>query len=596
VVHDVAITSQIPLPTVRRAGMIAGAIIGVYATLVLTRWPNEETVRTLTDFAFPAASLIYVPLAALAAHSARGRLRAAWLMLTASFAAWALAEILWTYYAHVVGEVPYPSWADVFYMLYVPLMGAALLLFPGTRSWRDQRRLIVDGLIVTGSFFLISWLTVMRSVWQERGASQLEFALSLAYPAGDVLIMTLGFLVLLRAPSGLRTSLSLLVAALACSAVGNGVWSYLGDTDAYRVGGLADVFYFANILLVILSLIAAQRAQAGPEMMEASPGRVSLWLPLLPLAIAAVFVVIAPRAAVKEAPVIIAGALLVIATLVRQLMQGDDLIGREKGIRLLADRLNGELDSAADYVASILPGDLAGPLAVRSRYLPSRAVGGDSFGYTWIDDDHLIVYLIDVSGHGVRPALLSVSVHNLLRSNSMTRDTLLAPDHVLAELNTRFDMKSHGGHYFTMWYGVYQRSTGRLRYANAGHPPPLLLTERGGVVTSFPHSDGMPLGMLAAREYTVEECVVVAGSEILIYSDGVLGNPPRVSDFVALCTELTAKTGSWLDSLVAVLPVGADGTYEDDCSLVWLSFPEDNPSTRSGFDQGAVSTTMAATV
>ena len=64
-----------------------------------------------------------------------------------------------------------------------------------------------------------------------------------------------------------------------------------------------------------------------------------------------------------------------------------------------ADHLTSELRSAAAYVASILPGDLEGPVQVSSRYLPSRELAGDCFDYRWVDDDHLIVYLIDVSGH-----------------------------------------------------------------------------------------------------------------------------------------------------------------------------------------------------
>ena len=546
--------------------------------MVLTGWPNTETIRVLTDVGFPAAGLIYVPLAARAAHSSLGRTRSAWLALTVAFAFWAVAELLWTYYEYA-GEVPYPSWADVFYLLYVPCVALALLLFPDVGTWRDRSRLIVDGTIITGAFFLISWLTVMRSIWQERGDSRLEFALAMAYPAGDVLILTLGFMVLLRVPAGLRRALGLLVAGLACSALGNGVWSYLGDPQAYRVGNVADIFYFADILLVILALIAARSSGTEDARADPSPSRLSLWLPLLPLVIAAIFVIVSPRESIIEAPVIVTGGLLVAAALIRQLMQGDDLIGRERKVRLLADRLNDELDSAAHYVASILPGDLTGPVSVQSRYLPSRAVGGDCFGYTWIDEDHFIVYLIDVSGHGVKPALLSVSIHNLLRSESLAREILLAPDHLFAELNSRFSRKKQDGHYFTMWFGVYQPSTGVLRYASAGHPPPLILGAKDHpTVMMLPNSDGLPLGMMAGSEYGAESWTVPAGSQLLLYSDGVIGESSRLADFDALCARLAETSDDWLQALVRVLPVNDDGDYQDDCSLVLLTFPVENES------------------
>lgn len=114
------------------------------------------------------------------------------------------------------------------------------------------------------------------------------------------------------------------------------------------------------------------------------------------------------------------------------------LAARDEQNRLLAervraqtDRLAAELRSAAVYVSSILPGDLEGRVQVSASYLPSQELAGDVFDYRWLDDDHLIVYLIDVSGHGIGPALLSVSVHNMLRSGSLRSATLLSPDTVL---------------------------------------------------------------------------------------------------------------------------------------------------------------------
>ncbi|MCX6481316.1 MAG: SpoIIE family protein phosphatase [Mycobacterium sp.] len=564
-------------PSIRRAAAVGAVVIALYALLVFMRWPNADFVENLTDFTFPVASLVYVPLAALTARSARGRLRAAWLALTVGFALWAVAEWLWTYYERVVGEVPYPSWADLFYMLYVPGVAVALLLFPSVGTWRYRSRLIVDGVIVTTSLFMISWLTVMGPIWIAGADNPLEFALSLAYPAGDVLLLAIGLMVLVRAPAKLRLTLGLLVAALAFSALGNGAWSYFSDPQAYRVGGLADVFYFANIVFFVLALIAGRRIQQVDDLgQDDSPGRLSLWLPLLPVAIAAVFVAIFSREATMEPPVVVAGLVLIVASLVRQLIQGDDLVGRERKNRMLADRLNEELDNAASYIASILPDDMRGPVSATSRYLPSRSVGGDSFGYAWVDDDHFIVYIIDVSGHGVKPALLSVSIHNLLRSGTLPQEMLLAPDRLFTELNKRFSMKKQDGHYFTMWYGVYLLSTGELRYANAGHPPPLILTGEGrGLVDTLSQGGGMPVGMLRDSEFTVESYAIAPGSKILLYSDGVMGESPRLADFEARCNALAATSADWLDSLVTTLPTDDAGHYGDDCSLVLLTFPRE---------------------
>ena len=245
------------------------------------------------------------------------------------------------------------------------------------------------------------------------------------------------------------------------------------------------------------------------------------------------------------------------------------------------DRLMSEIRSAARYVASILPGELDGPVKVSSRYLPSRELSGDCFDYSWIDDDHLIFYLIDVSGHGIEPSLVSISVHNLLRSKSLPASTLLKPDRVLAELNELFDMDRHGGNYFTLWYGVYQASSRTLRYSSAGHPPALAFTAGQNTVTMTRlATPALPVGMFDDTEFPCATYSVPPGSQILLYSDGVfelplaVGNRWSLADFTALCTALAASPDWSLDALISELRTRtAGGLFDDDCSLVRLTFP-----------------------
>ncbi|TPG33059.1 PP2C family protein-serine/threonine phosphatase [Mycolicibacterium hodleri] len=240
------------------------------------------------------------------------------------------------------------------------------------------------------------------------------------------------------------------------------------------------------------------------------------------------------------------------------------------------DRLTAGLDSAAAYVSSILPGELEGPVRVSSHYLPSQELAGDIFDYRWIDDDHLIAYLIDVSGHGIGPALLSVSVHNLLRSGSLPLSTLLAPDQVLAELNRLFQMDKHDGNYLTMWFGVYEMSSRTLRYASAGAPPVIALSPDAISTATELCTDDQPLAMFEDATYTSRSYTVLPGYRILLYSDGayedacVDGRRLNRTDFSALCARLA---GSPLDDLVETLrALTPSGSFDDDCSLVRLEF------------------------
>ena len=259
----------------------------------------------------------------------------------------------------------------------------------------------------------------------------------------------------------------------------------------------------------------------------------------------------------------------------------DDDVAAERSANAIREQLEAGLESAAAYMASIMPSGLAGEVNVSSRYLPSQALGGDCFDYAWIDDDHLLVYLIDVSGHGVEPALLSVSVHNLLRSGSLPTETLLAPESALAELNRLFQMDDHGELYFTMWFGVYEASTRVLRYASAGAPPAFaFVTGAEGTVSHTELSTvGLPVGMFEDAVFTADDYAVPPGCRILIYSDGasqVRAPGGRRMLFEEFRSTFPGMVGSpewsldvWVDELMAPPPAGG---FEDDCSLVQLTF------------------------
>ncbi len=246
-----------------------------------------------------------------------------------------------------------------------------------------------------------------------------------------------------------------------------------------------------------------------------------------------------------------------------------------------SDRIAAELESAAEYMTSILPSGLTGPVEVVSRYLPSRELGGDCFDYGWLDDDHLLVYLIDVSGHGIEPALLSVSVHNMLRSRSLGIETMLEPDAVLAELNSLFQMGEQVEHYFTVWYGVYRASTRTLRYASAGAPPAFAFTTAadGTVSVTELSTEAKPVGMFEDTEFTSASYAVPPGCRVLIFSDGAYelalseGELLSIEEFKKLYIRL-ARSSNWaIDALVEELSARTPAnSFEDDCSLVSLTF------------------------
>ena len=119
------------------------------------------------------------------------------------------------------------------------------------------------------------------------------------------------------------------------------------------------------------------------------------------------------------------------------------------------DRMRKEFADGVAYVRGCIPPPMQGKVAVDWRYIPSSTLGGDTIGYHWIDDDHLALYLIDVTGHGLDSALLSVSINNVIRSGSLPGADMRRPDQVLASLNESFQGRQHSNKFFTIWYGVY---------------------------------------------------------------------------------------------------------------------------------------------
>ncbi len=145
--------------------------------------------------------------------------------------------------------------------------------------------------------------------------------------------------------------------------------------------------------------------------------------------------------------------------------------------------LETEMAEAAEYVRSLLPPSMTEPFTINTRFIPSRQLGGDCFDYYWLDSDNLAIYLLDTAGHGLRAALPSISVLNLLRSRTLAGLNYYQPSKVLEALNKAFQMTHQNDKYFTIWYGVYNCVNRQLIYASGGHPPAVLLSQKPATTT-----------------------------------------------------------------------------------------------------------------
>ena len=124
-------------------------------------------------------------------------------------------------------------------------------------------------------------------------------------------------------------------------------------------------------------------------------------------------------------------------------------------LRTTQEALNAELAGAVDYVMSLLPRPITEERLSADWFMTTSAqLGGDGLGYHWIDSERFAFYLLDVSGHGVKSALLAVSIIDTLRTCGLANTDWNDPGAVLRALNRVYFSQSHDHLYFTIWYGI----------------------------------------------------------------------------------------------------------------------------------------------
>ncbi|HAX90099.1 MAG TPA: regulator [Cyanobacteria bacterium UBA11370] len=241
-----------------------------------------------------------------------------------------------------------------------------------------------------------------------------------------------------------------------------------------------------------------------------------------------------------------------------------------------------ELAEAAEYVRSILPDEMEGPpVSIDTRFVPSRQLGGDGFDYYWLDSDYLAIYLLDAAGHGLRAALPTLSVLNMLKSRVLPKINYYQPSDVLRGLNQTFQMTQRNDKYFTIWYGVYNRVKRELTYASAGHPPAILIsgTPNSAIEVKRLKTPGLPVGMFPEADYADQCCEVREPSTLYVFSDGIYEiNQPDgtiwgLEPFVKLLAECRQKSFSNLDPVLDSLQaVNPKEYFDDDVSLLEIKF------------------------
>ena len=250
-------------------------------------------------------------------------------------------------------------------------------------------------------------------------------------------------------------------------------------------------------------------------------------------------------------------------------------------------RMSRDLKAAARIQQTFLPREVPRFPGINFAwvYQPCDELAGDGLNVIPLGDGNFGLYILDVSGHGVAAALLSVTLSRLLSSPSepssiLVRDagtserhSLTPPAEVAAHLNRLFPFDPATEQFATMIYGILNTVTGEFRYVSAGHPGPVYLPF--GDDPMILESHGYPIG-LADDAYDERSVRLGAGDRLYLYSDGVpeamnpagtqfgdarllaavgQGRPETLKDSVAT---LLGKVGKWHES----------GRFQDDISIL----------------------------
>jgi len=204
----------------------------------------------------------------------------------------------------------------------------------------------------------------------------------------------------------------------------------------------------------------------------------------------------------------------------------------------LAER-NAELQSSNDYMLQSLESAARFQLSLLQKtppsvdglnigwiYCPCDELAGDSYGVYELPDSQLLVYQLDVTGHGVKAALLAVTLIRLLNPANhgnvvidAESGAVISPAKVISDLNDRFQINEESNQFFTMVYGIYDCGQHVFTYVNAAHSTPILIGANTDLVEE--ESD-LPVGVMPQMDFTENRLELHAGQSIAVYSDGII--------------------------------------------------------------------------
>jgi diguanylate cyclase len=270
------------------AAVVAFAALVSVAVLVVARpfgSSGDVAVVDVAEICFAFAGATGCTVGAIRAHN---RVRRGWVFLALACSAWGVGQTIWTVYEVWLGqETPFPSIADIGFLGFVPAAVVAIWLIPSRSGAGDNRRALLDAMTVACSVVLISWSTVLGPAVRADGESWFALGVSVAYPIGDILLLTVAVLALARG-SRRRGQLTLISLGMSAMALSDGAFAYLASSGSFASVSIIDLGWCLGFALIGLGgVVHDDQGQASQSVRAVVPASV---LPYVGLVVAAVVV------------------------------------------------------------------------------------------------------------------------------------------------------------------------------------------------------------------------------------------------------------------------------------------------------------------
>ena len=305
-----------------RVGVPVVAVYGVAVLLVAASsiwgWEGPYATRSVDEVVKVLCLVVTAACAYRAARLAVGRRRYGWLALVMALLGWAVGEFIWAVYdvRPESEHAAHPSTADAVLLVY-PIGAMVSLVLLSKLSRRSPRQLWLDGLIVWTSLFVVSWVFVLGK--QLDGDSG-PLPSTLTHVFVDVILITTSIVMLSRVRAGDRPSRSLLAGGTAVICVADIVTLFLTGIGTNHPGELADLARVAGLGMLALAALSSVNESPTAESRDPASFRGRLWLPYLPLVLAATVGLSHAVGHMQHGPMLATLGVLVAAVLVRQLV------------------------------------------------------------------------------------------------------------------------------------------------------------------------------------------------------------------------------------------------------------------------------------